>query len=126
MHQSIRLEMKQTVLELDLSKPLSAQPPNTSSSLQRSRPAGLLNASPVPAGGDDMYDDFAATFGRRHLSVGEYEHRRSVFHENRAFIEEWNAQATEADSHMLKLNQFADWSQVSMLWNDCILPRLCK
>ena len=61
-----------------------------------------------------MYDDFAATFGRRHLSLGEYEHRRNVYHENRAFIEDWNAQATEADSHMLKLNQFADWSQVSM------------
>lgn len=68
-----------------------------------------------------MYDDFAATFGRRHLSLGEYEHRRGVYHENRAFIDDWNAQATEADSHMLKLNQFADWSQVSMLWNNCVL-----
>ena len=62
-----------------------------------------------------MYDDFAATFGRRHLSPEQYEHRRSVFHDNRMFIEDWNAQANEEDTHMLKLNQFADWSEVCLM-----------
>lgn len=63
-----------------------------------------------------MYDDFAASFGRRHSSLGEYEHRRGVFHDNRRFIEDWNAQAQSSDSHMLGLNHFADWTQVSCLF----------
>ena len=67
----------------------------------------------MPVGGDEVYDDFAATFGRRHSSHDEYEHRRGVFHDNRQFIEDWNAQAPNSDSHMLGLNHFADWTQVS-------------
>ena len=59
-----------------------------------------------------MYDDFAASFGRRHSSREEYEHRRGVFHGNRRFIEDWNAQSDSSDSHMLGLNHFADWTQV--------------
>ncbi len=59
-----------------------------------------------------MYDEFAATFGRRHSSPEEYEHRRGVFHDNCRFIEDWNAQAHSSDSHMLGLNHFADWTQV--------------
>lgn len=67
------------------------------------------------AGGDDVYDDFAASHGRRHLSVQHYQHRKDMFYENKAFIEDWNAQADAVDSHMLKLNQFADWSEVRFL-----------
>ena len=66
-------------------------------------------------GGDELYDDFAASFGRRHSSSEEYEHRRGVFHDNRQFIEGWNAQADKSDSHMLGLNHFADWTQVLSL-----------
>ncbi len=66
----------------------------------------------MSAGGDEVYDDFAATFGRRHSSPEEYEHRRGVFHDNRQFIEDWNAQAPNTDSHMLGLNHFADWTEV--------------
>ncbi len=64
------------------------------------------------AGGDEVYDDFSASFGRRHFSSEEYEHRRGVFHDNRQYIEDWNAQAQNSDSHMLGLNHFADWTQV--------------
>ena len=66
------------------------------------------------AGGDDVYDDFAATYGRRHLSVQHYEHRKAVFYENKAFVDGWNAQANAVDSHTLKLNHFADWDEVSL------------
>ena len=59
-----------------------------------------------------MYDDFAATYGRRHSTPEEYEHRRGVFHDNRKFIEEWNSQAQSSGSHMLGLNHFADWTEV--------------
>ena len=66
----------------------------------------------MSAGGDEVYDDFAATYGRRHSTPAEYEHRRQVFHDNRKFIEEWNSQAQSSQSHMLGLNHFADWTQV--------------
>ena len=66
-------------------------------------------------GGDEVYDDFAATFGRRHATPEEYKHRRAVFHDNRKFIEDWNTEAQSSDTHMLALNHFADWTQVCML-----------
>ena len=82
----------------------------------------------MPAGGDEVYNDFAATFGRRHSSPEEYEHRRGVFHDNRQFIEDWNAQAPNSDSHILGLNHFADWTQVDssclplfVLWVTCTI-----
>lgn len=71
--------------------------------------------------GDEVYDDFAASFGRRHSSREEYEHRRGVFHDNRRFIEDWNAQAPNSDSHMLGLNHFADWTQEE--FDAIMLPR---
>ncbi|KAL3135552.1 hypothetical protein ABBQ38_006030 [Trebouxia sp. C0009 RCD-2024] len=61
--------------------------------------------------GDEVYDDFAASFGRRHATPQEYEHRRAVFHDNRQFIEEWNSEAQSSERHMLALNHFADWTQ---------------
>ena len=76
-----------------------------------------------------MYDDFAATFGRRHSSPEEYEHRRAVFHDNRKFIEDWNTEAHASDSHMLGLNHFADWTQVRVLLPlpvDVMLHRLLQ
>lgn len=78
------------------------------------------------AGGDEVYDDFAASFGRRHATRDEYEHRRAVFHDNRKFIEDWNSEAQSSERHMLGLNHFADWTQVSasccsMCWR---LPRI--
>lgn len=76
------------------------------------------------SGGDDVYDDFAASFGRRHSSSQEYEHRRGVFHDNRHFIEDWNAQAQSSDSHMLGLNHFADWTQVGCLFQSCLFELL--
>lgn len=72
-----------------------------------------------------MYDDFAATYGRRHLSLEQYEHRKDNFHRNRVFIEDWNAQANEKDSHMLKLNHFADWSEVSLAIAKLLAAQLC-
>ena len=73
----------------------------------------VISFAYAPAGGDEVYDDFTASFGRRHSSREEYEHRRGVFHDNRRFIEDWNAQAPNSDSHMLGLNHFADWTQVA-------------
>lgn len=79
----------------------------------------------ICAVGDEVYDDFAATYGRRHSTPEEYEHRRQVFHDNRKFIEDWNSEAHNSESHMLALNHFADWTQVCIchlffwIWHSC-------
>lgn len=71
-----------------------------------------------------MYDDFAASFGRRHATPQEYEHRRAVFHDNRQFIEEWNSEAQSSERHMLALNHFADWTQVCVAASNARLPKI--
>ena len=73
------------------------------------------------AAGDEVYDDFAAAHGRRHSTPQEYEHRRQVFHDNRKFIEDWNSEAHNSESHMLALNHFADWTQVCMRLSPILL-----
>lgn len=67
-------------------------------------------------GGDELYDAFAAEHGRRHGSLAEYEHRRSVFHSNRQLVEAHNAQ--NGRNFTLGINRFADWTQVCLpsLW----------
>eukprot|EP00891_Asterochloris_glomerata_P008862 jgi/Astpho2/8862/Aster-05494 len=65
------------------------------------------------SGGHAEYDEFAATFGRRHVSQEDYSSRVQTFLDNQAFINDWNAEneAGDGERHTLELNKFADWSQ---------------
>ena len=63
-----------------------------------------------PAGpADPLYDAWAAQHGRAPAAPAVEARRRAAFHENRRYVEEWNAGAR---SHNLTLNRFADWTQV--------------
>jgi Cathepsin propeptide inhibitor domain (I29) len=66
----------------------------------------------VQGGSDPEYDAFTATHGRRHASRLEYELRRSVYSENRRYVEAHNAAANGPSAHRLALNRFADWTDV--------------
>ncbi len=50
--------------------------------------------------GDSEYDVFVDRHGRRHTSQEDYEARRAIFQEKKAYIEAWNSRAgTEEHSH---------------------------
>lgn len=72
------------------------------------------NPATYAGGGHAEYDEFAATFGRRHVSQEDYSSRVQTFLHNQAFINDWNAENEAGDGkrHTLELNKFADWSQV--------------
>ena len=57
---------------------------------------------------DPLYDAWSAQHGRTPASPATEARRRAAFHDNRRYIEEWNAAGR---SHNLSLNRFADWTQ---------------
>ena len=61
-------------------------------------------------GGNAEYDAFAATYGRRHTSLAEYQHRLGVFQSNRQLVEAHNSNGGR--SFTMALNRYADWTQV--------------
>ena len=73
-----------------------------------------LNLNPAgPA--DPLYAAWAAQHGRAPAAPAVEARRRAAFHENRRYIEDWNARGA---SHNLTLNRFADWTQVRTSFPD--------
>ena len=69
-----------------------------------------------PAGpADPLYAAWAAQHGRVPAAPAVEARRRAAFHENRRYIEDWNARG---GSHNLTLNRFADWTQVRASFPD--------
>ena len=70
----------------------------------------VLKSRPNRAGpADPLYAAWAAQHGRTPAPPAVEARRRAAFHENRRYIEDWNARGS---SHNLTLNRFADWTQV--------------
>ena len=69
-----------------------------------------------PAGpADPLYAAWAAQHGRAPAAPAVEARRRAAFHENRRYVEDWNARGA---SHNLTLNRFADWTQVRTICLD--------
>lgn len=66
--------------------------------------------------GDDEYDGFVHRHGRRHSSWEEYEDRRAIYHQKKAYIQSWNARAAADDPHAHKCDLLpSPWVPLVML-----------
>jgi cathepsin L len=70
------------------------------------------SATELLTAADYKYFEYVSTFGKTYGTKAEFEFRKNIFTEKLAFVEAWNADAT--NTHTLEMNEFADRTDSEM------------